>query len=239
LKTKCIIVDDEPIAIRVIKNHLHQFNDIEIVAECKNAIQAFEELKKKKVDLIFLDIQMPQLTGIEFVKTLLNPPKVIITTAYRDYALEGYELNIIDYLLKPISFERFLKAINKYYQQSSTNEIEIKLDENSLDNQFIYVKENKRMHKIYLQEIYYIESMKEYVAIYLNDRKIIAKNTLSNFEEKLPGNQFIRIHKSFIISIPKIRSFNSTSIEIKDINLTISRHYKEGVMKALKFKGEV
>jgi len=235
MKVKCIIVDDEPIAIRVIQNHLQNFENIEVVAECKNSIQAFEILKKKKVDLMFLDIQMPQITGIDFLKTLTHPPKVIITTAYRDYAIEGYELEIVDYLLKPISFERFLKAINKFYQITDNEAVVINSNVEFQQNQFIYIKENKKVHKIYLADIIYLESMKEYVKVHTLNGRFTTKNSISNFEAKLPPDNFIRVHKSFIISISKIKSFTSNTIELENIEVPISRTYKNAVMNALNY----
>jgi two-component system, LytTR family, response regulator len=239
MKTRCIIVDDEPIATKVIKNHLGNFNDIEIVAECKNAIQAFEIIKQKNIDLIFLDIQMPRITGMDFLRSLNNPPKVIITTAYRNYAVESYELDVIDYLLKPISLERFVMAIDKYYQQNNKDNIQMgntaKLDEEL----FVYVKENKKIKKVFLSDIIYIESLREYVKIHVGEKSIVTKSPISQFEEKLPKDQFIRIHKSFIVSIPKINAFDSSSIGLGDTELPIGRTYKNQVLSALQFNKDL
>ncbi|MFC2135359.1 LytR/AlgR family response regulator transcription factor [Bacteroidota bacterium] len=232
MKTKCLIIDDEPLAIEVIESHLEKINDIEIAAKCENAVEAFEIIRKKNIDLIFLDIQMPELTGIDFLKSLSNPPKVILTTAYRKYALEGYELDVVDYLLKPISFERFMKAINKYYKAAG-NELKV-IQEEKDGEDYIYVKENKKSIKLDFAEIKYIESLKDYVTIYTETKKVITKITMTELEEKLPSNKFIRIHRSFIVSIPKIEAFTSTSIEIGKKELTIGRNYKNSVMKALK-----
>jgi len=240
MKTRCIIVDDEPIARIVIKNHLLNFNNIEIVDECKNAVQAFEVLSKVKVDLIFLDIQMPQITGIDFLKTLRNTPKVIIITAYRDYAVEGFELDVIDYLLKPVSLERFMKAVNKYYQQTHTEKIKIRESPEIKEAKFIYVNENKRIRKIFLSDIMYFESMSEYVKIITKKDTFITKNSISSFEKQLASENFIRVHKSFIISVPHIKSFNSTSIELENIEIPISRTYKNAVFAGLNYnKGKV
>ena len=178
MKTKCIIVDDEPLALEVIESHLKKFKDIEIVARCNDAIEAFEIIKKKSVDLIFLDIQMPQMTGLDFLKTLNKPPKVIITTAYREYALDGYELDVVDYLLKPISFERFMKAINKYYQSADNAVI---LSDNGQQSQqtdsYIYVKADKKVVKILLRDIFFIESLKDYVQIHTLKKSICLFST--------------------------------------------------------------
>ncbi len=238
MKTKVLIVDDENLAIEIIENYLSKFEDIEIVDRCSNALRAFEILQKKKIDLIFLDIQMPEITGLEFLRSLSHPPKVIITTAYRQYALEGFELDVVDYLLKPISFDRFLKAINKYYKQSGDSDLKV-VSENmnaKAENEFIYIKENKKAVKIFLDNILFIEAMKDYLTIHTANKNITAKLTLSKMEEKLPEEKFLRIHKSYIISISKIDAITSSSIEIGKYELTIGRSYKPKVMNALKFQ---
>ena len=230
---KCIIVDDEPIARKIIRTHLEAFNDIEIVAECKNAIEAFDVLIKIDVDLIFLDIQMPQISGVNFLKSFKDPPKVIITTAHRDYAVEGYELDIVDFLLKPISFDRFLKAINKFYSVNESNIIKVD-NESIIDSTtFIYVKVGSETHKIFLADIIYLESFKEHLLIHTNNRTIEIIHKISEIEKKLPANNFIRIHKSYIVSITKIKSFSSQSIKIGEHDLPIGRTYKSAVMNAL------
>lgn len=234
-KTKCLIVDDEPLAIEVIENHLSKFDDFEIVAKCNNAIQAFEIIRKKSVDLIFLDIQMPKITGVDFLKTLKNPPKVIFTTAYRDYAIDAYELDVVDYLLKPISFERFLKAITKYYE-SAGNDLEIFNSGESVkvENQpFTYIKADKKLHKVYLKDIIYFEALKDYVKIICEKKSLVTKHTIGTFEDKLPPECFIRIHRSYIINISKIEAFNTTEIDIHDRQLPIGRNYKNQVLKIL------
>jgi DNA-binding LytR/AlgR family response regulator len=241
MKVKCIIVDDEPLAIEVIDSHIKKFDDIEVIARCSNAVKAFEILQNKQVDLIFLDIQMPKITGIDFLRTLKNPPKVIITTAYRDYAIEGYELDVIDYLLKPISFERFFKAIQKFYQISNSvkNEMISPIIVNNFDEgEFIYVRADKKMQKIFLKDILYIESLKDYIKIFTSAKSVITKQPISSFEEKLPENIFLRTHRSFIISIPKIEAFSTQSIEISGKEIPIGRSYKNIVMKTLNFKEE-
>lgn len=236
---KCIIVDDEPLARKVIKNLLQSFKNIELVGECKNAIQALEVLNSERVDLIFLDIRMPQVTGIDFLKSVVNPPDIIITTAYRDYAVESFDLNVIDYLLKPISLDRFLKAINKFYlkRSNSTSNSSDKI-ENLVEGDFIYVKENKKTNKIFLSDILLLESQKEYVKITTHYGIITTKASLSRFEENLPDSLFIRIHNSYIISINQIRSFSTTKVEIASGHeLPISRSYRKNVMNRLELNG--
>jgi DNA-binding LytR/AlgR family response regulator len=241
MKTRCLIVDDEPLARELIRAHVEKLENFEIVDQCGDAMKALNVLREKQVDLIFMDIQMPQITGIDFLKTLKHPPKVIITTAYREYALEGFELDVVDYLLKPITFERFLKSVNKYYQLTQD---EVQLITNSAadrlkDESFIYIKENKKVVKIHLSEIRYIEGLSEYVQIYTEKRKIITKTSMVQMEEKLPSDSFLRIHKSFIVSIGKIEAFTANTIEIQGKELPIGRSFKNGVLSALNFAGSV
>jgi len=241
MKTKCLIVDDEPLARDLIRSHIDKLENFEVVAECGDAIKAFQALREKQVDLIFLDIQMPQITGIEFLKTLKHPPKVILTTAFREYALDGFDLDVVDYLLKPITFERFLKAVNKFYQESS-DEVQPVPSNNigfNNDDPFIYVKENKKVVKIYLNEILYIEGLSEYVQIYTSKKKIITKTSMVNMEDKLPDESFLRVHKSFIISLDKIEAFTAASIEVPGKEIPIGRSYKNNVLGSLKVNGIV
>jgi DNA-binding LytR/AlgR family response regulator len=241
MKTRCLIVDDEPLARALIRGHVEKLENFEIIAECGDAMKALNILREKQVDLIFMDIQMPQITGIEFLKTLKHPPKVIITTAYREYALEGFELDVVDYLLKPITFERFLKSVNKFYQLNQ-EDIQVVTGNNSekmSEETFFYIKENKKVIKIYLSEIKYIEGLSEYVQIYTEKRKIITKTSMAQMDEKLPSDSFLRIHKSFIVSLSKIEAFTANTIEIQGKELPIGRSYKNAVLSALNFSGTV
>ncbi len=241
MKTKCLIVDDEPLARDLMRNHIEKLDNFEIVCECGDAMKALKELRDQKIDLMFMDLQMPQITGIEFLKILKNPPKVIITTAYREYAVDGFELDVVDYLLKPITFERFLKSVNKYYQ--------ITQDESTVTapvseiiqpaEPFIYVKENKRVIKVLLNEILYVEGLSEYVQIYTDKKKIITKTTLASLEEKLPGESFLRIHKSFIVSLHRIEAFTASTIEVPGKELPIGRSFKNSVFHALQQNGSL
>jgi DNA-binding LytR/AlgR family response regulator len=241
MKTRCLIVDDEPLARELIRAHVEKLENFEIVDQCGDAMKALNVLREKQVDLIFMDIQMPQITGIDFLKTLKHPPKVIITTAYREYALEGFELDVVDYLLKPITFERFLKSVNKYYQitQDEVQVITNSAADRLTDESFIYLKENKKVVKIHLSEIRYIEGLSEYVQIFTEKRKIITKTSMAQMEEKLPSDSFLRIHKSFIVSIGKIEAFTANTIEIQGKELPIGRSFKNGVLSALNFAGSV
>jgi DNA-binding LytR/AlgR family response regulator len=241
MKTKYLIVDDEPLARDLIRAHIEKLENFEIVAECNNAMKALSVLREKHVDLMFMDIQMPQITGIEFLKTLKHPPKVIITTAYRDYALEGFELDVVDYLIKPITFERFLKSVNKFYQMNleAIQGNASSPAEKANDESFIYVKENKKVIKIYLSEIRYVEGLSEYVQIYTDKRKIITKNSMALMEEKLPTDHFLRIHKSYIVPVNKIEAFTANTIEIQGKELPIGRNFKNAVLSALNYSGPV
>jgi len=229
MKYNCIIVDDEPLAIEVIKTHVDNLGIFNIIGECLNVIEAFQILSSAKVDLMFLDIQMPGMKGTDFLKNLVNPPKVILTTAYRDYALEGYELNVIDYLLKPIPYDRFLRAVDKFLNSEPGK------SDNSGNDNFIYLSINKKVHKIIINEIVYIESVKDYLTIHTLSGDIVAKHTISAFELLLPENEFVRIHRSFIVSIDKVKGFNSQSIDIGKLELPIGPNYQARVFEKLKY----
>ena len=236
---RCSIV---PLARDLMRSHIEKLENFEIVAECGDAMKALQVLRNKNVELMFMDIQMPQITGIEFLKTLKHPPKVIITTAFREYALDGFELDVVDYLLKPITFERFLKSINKVYQVSQE---ESKMDSAvaaqpiQTEDAFIYVKENKKVIKLHLNEILYIEGLSEYVQIYTESKKIITKTSMTNLQEKLHEMNFMRIHKSYIVSLAKIEAFTAHSIEVPGKELPIGRSYKNSVLEALQYSGGV
>ena len=226
---KCLIIDDEPLAQNVIENYLKEFSFIEVVAKCDNALNALDWMKKQKIDLIFLDISMPFISGIDFIKTLKNPPAIILTTAYREYAVESYELNVLDYLLKPISFERFLKAINKLDNQAA--ELVKPVHEEKENDVFIYVKSDKKNVRVLLKEILFIESVKDYIKIHLlNGPSIITQMQISAIEQRLPES-FLRIHRSFIISKDKITAYTQHDLEIGNLQIPIGRSYKMIVSK--------
>ncbi|MGH2647682.1 MAG: LytR/AlgR family response regulator transcription factor [Ginsengibacter sp.] len=227
---KCLIIDDEPLAQNVIENYLKSFSFITLVAKCDNAVNALVWIKEQKIDLIFLDISMPFISGIDFIKTLRNPPEIILTTAHKEFAIESYELNVLDYLLKPISFERFLKAIDKLGNQTSGN---IKsLHSDSEDDLFIYVKSEKKNVKILLKEILFIESMKDYIKIHTLNKIIITQVQISAIEQRLPDN-FLRVHRSFIIAKDKITAYTQHDFEIGKHQIPIGRNYKMTVSKIL------
>lgn len=235
-KIKCVLVDDEPLALDVLESYIKRVDGLELIARCDNAMKAFEVLRYQQVDLIFLDIQMPKLNGIDFLKTLQNPPKVIFTTAYRDYAIEAFDLDAVNYLLKPIPFGRFLKALSKAFGQiQSANQSIISNEEYEpyITTDTLIVKSDKKMIKINLKEIIYIESLKDYVIIHLSDKRVVTKQKISFLEQKLMDNNFVRIHRSFLVSAPKIESFTPSYIDIHNQKLPIGRSYKSEVGKIL------
>jgi DNA-binding LytR/AlgR family response regulator len=241
MKIRCIIVDDEPLARNVLEKHINKITDLELVAKCGNAIEAFNVLSNREVDLMFLDIQMPQITGIELLRSLKNKPRVIFTTAYREYAIDGYELDVIDYLLKPISFERFFKSINKVFSTAKTNipEINEHKSEPGSENPYIFIKSDRKKIKIFLSEIIYIESIKDYVRIVTTDKSHVSYLKIGYLEEKLPSSLFLRIHKSFIINAGKIKSYTPVEIEMPGKILTIGRYYKQKVLKFLENRNQL
>lgn len=232
MKPKCIIIDDDSLAITVLESYLDKIKEIEIVDKYNNAIDAYDILHKEKIDLIFLDIEMPRLTGVDFIKTLNKPPSIIITSANKDYAIDGFDLNVLDYLMKPITFGRFLKAVNKFFLVHRSVEEINHLNEKK-EQDFIFVKENKKMVKILLNDILYIESIKDYVKIVTTKKSVITKEQISTYENKLNKKKFIRIHRSYIVSLSKIDAFSATTIEIGDKELPIGRSYKNFVMQRL------
>lgn len=227
----CLIVDDEIIAREVIATHLSKISNINIVASCSNALEAFNWISNHDIDLVFLDINMPEISGISFAKSINKSIKIIFTTAYRDYAVEGFELKAVDYLLKPIAFERLLKAINTYFETLPSTEKQISATPES--NDFIFVRSDRKMIKIDFESIVYIESFSDYLKIHLENKTIVTRETISAIEAKLPKQKFIRIHRSYIISIKHINSFTNEHITVVKKALPISRSYKKEVLKQL------
>lgn len=226
------MVDDEPLAITLLQNHISKLDYFEIVGTCPNALKAAEVLRTTTVDLMFLDIKMPQITGIDFLKTLKNPPSIIFTTAYREYALESYELDIIDYLLKPITFDRFFKATDRYLRISGPSTTKIITP--PLEH-FIYIKSGTKFHKINTDSVLYIESIKDYIVVHQKEGvKLTAKYKIGDIEMELQGKDFLRVHRSFIINLKNITAFTAYDVEIGAIEIPIGASYKEYVFKILK-----
>ncbi|MBN1820350.1 MAG: response regulator transcription factor [Prolixibacteraceae bacterium] len=235
-KAKCLIVDDEPLAIEVLKSHLGKLKSIEIAGTAADAIEAFDFLNNHRVDLMFLDIHMPEMKGTELIKSLKNPPAVILTTAHRQYALEGYDLNVLDYLLKPVSFERFMQAIEKFFT-TFNHESEVFLHNQGTNEEFLYLREKNVIHKIPLSEIMYAESMGDNLIIHTPERVINSRCTITSIETLLSENGFIRIHRSFIVSIKRITSFSPVSVFIGKKEFPIGISYKKVVFNKLNYDG--
>ena len=231
MSIKCIIVDDEPLAIEILESYVAKVEQLQLLSTFRNAVSAFTFLQQHSVDLIFLDIQMPKLSGIDFLKTLKNPPKVIFTTAFRDYALQGFELEIVDYLLKPIPFDRFLKAVAKVLHQPTTPANASKSD--VVSDNYVYFKVDKKMIKTKMADVLYIESIKDYVKVKTGEREIVTQQKISYLEESLPREQFLRIHRSFIVNLEKIDAYSATDVEIGKHSIPIGWNYKNDVMKIL------
>lgn len=233
-KITCLIVDDEPPAREIIRHYVQQVPALEIAGECENALQAFAFLQSRSVDLMFLDIRMPQLNGNDFLKNLSNPPEVIFTTAYPEYAVEGYELDVIDYLVKPVRFERFLKAIQKVFATTNTKSTsETVITEEKKSESFVYFRADRKMVKVMLEDILYIESMKDYIKIITRNGVVITKQSISSVEAMLPEKQFVRVHRSYIVSLNKIKSFTNELMEIEKTEIPIGKLYRNEVMKML------
>ena len=237
-----ILVDDESLALDVLENYIKRLPELNLQARCSNALQAFDALHRYKVDLIFLDIQMPQITGIDFLKTLANPPKVIFTTAYSHYAVEGFELNVLDYLLKPISFERFVKAVNKALALQPAQAPEPPPSGEPLPKEqaaapeepdYIFVKADKKLIKLRFEEIYHIEGLKDYVIIHSPQGRIVTLQTMKTLESKLPPEHFLRIHRSYIGNLNFIESLEGNMVKIKGKVLPIGKNYKDELLKVV------
>ena len=236
---RCLIVDDEPPAREVLRRYVQDVPTLQLAGECSHAIQALTVLQQQPVDLMFLNIRMPQLDGTTFLKTLKNPPKVIFTTAYSEYALEGYELDIVDYLLKPVRFDRFLKAVNKAFPLVSgfttetTAPVVVGPEEEKKNESFVYFRADRKMQKVMLSEILYIESMKDYIKVITTQGVIITKQSITSVEAMLSDKLFVRTHRSYIVAVNKIRSYTNELIEIDKTEIPIGKLYRSGVMKVL------
>jgi DNA-binding LytR/AlgR family response regulator len=232
-KLRCAIVDDEPLAIELLTDYVTRLPNLELVGSCTNAIDAFGLVQRNGVDLLFLDIQMPRLTGIDFLKTLSRPPLVIMTTAYRQFALDGYDLDVVDFLLKPILFERFMKAVGKAFQRQLPERSEPALSSESGILPYLYIRVDKEMVKVLLTDIVWIESLKDYVKIWTDQRQYVTYMRISILEEKLPHEQFLRIHRSFIVARARITAFSRHSVRLNNLELPVGRSYKNDVIHQL------
>jgi two-component system, LytTR family, response regulator len=234
IQIKCIIVDDEPMARDVIRRYVEKIPNLKLEGEFGNAIDATIFLQEQPVDMIFLDIRMPQLSGTEFVRSLRKVPKIIFTTAHKEYAHEGFELDVTDYLLKPIRFDRFLRAVNKAFPQRQ-QEVEthgyVANEENRLASSFIYLRVDRKMIKVLLNDILYIESDKDYVKVFTEKGFVITRQTIASVEAMLSESQFIRIHRSYIVSVNKLKSFTAEIVEIGNKELPVGKLYRNNFLK--------
>lgn len=226
----CLIVDDEPLARNLLSDYAKKVISLELIGTCEGPLQALEFLKNKPVDLMFLDIQMPEITGIGLLKVLPKKPMVVFTTAYSEYALDGYELDVVDYLLKPISFERFLKAVNKVQVRLSSNQPTTAAQP---ADDFIFVKDGTKLVKIMIHDILYVEGLKDYVTIHTKTQKVISLQRLKSMEEQLPASLFVRIHNSYIVSLRAITSVHKNEVEIGSAFLPVGETFKKSFKEAI------
>ena len=227
---KCLLIDDEPPAIELLENYIGMVDQLEIAGTSHSAVKAFSLLQKQPVDLLFLDIQMPVLNGIDFLKTLQHPPAVILTTAYREYALDGYDLDIIDYLLKPIAFDRFLKAVDRFRTRATTIPA---IATKPTDDEYILLNVNKTHHKILLKDILYIESLKDYVRVHTVKEGLVVKGNIGSMMKRLPADAFVRVHRSFAIALAHVEAYNQSELKVNGRGLPIGVRFREGLMERL------
>ena len=220
-KLRCLVVDDEELARVLVANYVSRTKTLELVGTCANPLEAMEALREQVVDLLFLDIQMPELNGIDFLKSMPRKPLVVLTTAYSEYALEGYDLNVVDYLLKPFSFDRFLQAVHKAQDR---------LPALAPKKNFLMVKSEHKVHRLDLEELLYVQSMREYVAYYTTHGRLLALGSLKQLEEELPSDRFLRIHKSYLVALDKVRTLEGNFVKIQEVPLPIGANYKEELL---------
>lgn len=234
MKIKCLLADDEPPARELLASYINRLDDLELCGQCADSLETFKFLQKNEVNLLFLDIQMPGMNGLELIKSLHNPPNIVLITAYREYAVEGFELDVLDYLVKPVSFERFLKTVSRYHHYSvNAHSHDAAPTKDTFENAYMFFKVNKEMIKIFLKDILYIESIKDYIKIVTPEKSYITYQRINYMEEKLPESNFVRVHKSFIVAVPKIKAFRSDTIRIGQVDIPVGRHYKKNFTEQL------
>ncbi|OIV39554.1 LytR/AlgR family response regulator transcription factor [Flavobacterium johnsoniae] len=227
MKIKCVLIDDEPLAIKVLQNYFNNFTDFEVIGTFNNSLEALDFINSTSVDAVFLDINMPMMTGFELISLIENKTKVIITTAFREFAAESYDLDVLDYLVKPIPLPRFIKCINKITTEYNLKN-NIKIDTTKGDSH-IFIKVDKKMMKINIEEILFIEGMKEYIKVVTADKTYITHKSLTSLSEELPGDRFLRIHKSYVIALNKVKSIEGNRIQIQSYTIPIGRNYSKDV----------
>lgn len=221
---KCLVVDDSSAAVDLMVSHISKISELTLVGTCHSAVEAMELVKNQTVDLMFLDIEMPVMNGLEYLKTVKHPPKVIITTAYRKYAIDGYDLDIIDYLLKPISFERFVKAVERSHERFL----------NQKTDDYFFVNINKKHIKLWYKDLLYIESLKDYIRIHTVDQQLVVKMNIGKIYQQLPKHLFIRVHRSFIVAVEKVTAYTQKDIEIGNTEIPIGNSYAEETLRVIK-----
>ncbi len=230
---RCIIVDDEPVAREILRTHLSKIDFIDIVDECRNAVEAFRVINSEAVDLVFLDINMPEISGLSFARSVTKDIRIIFTTAYREYAVDGFELQAVDYLLKPVSFERLLQSISRYQNEHLPQSVHASAEISSERNNYFFVRSDRKMIRIDFSDVLFVESISDYIKIHLENKTIVTRETLQNIEAKLPAKAFLKIHRSFIVAIDRIDSFTNEYVEIGKRQLPMSRSQKEKVLHRL------
>src|SRR5580765_3065934 len=233
MKINCLVIDDEPLACKGLAEYVHDVDFLQLAGVYEDALKAHTAMDTNKIDLIFLDIQMPRISGLDFLKTLQHPPLVILTTAYPQYALEGYELNVLDYLVKPISFPRFLKAVMKAKEQIELKHREQVPAEAGANEDYIFIKADNRLVKIFFKNIFYVEALQNYVCIHTTDKKYITYLTFKSIEENLPHELFLKVHKSYIVQLAKVDAVDGNELQVGQFRIPISRNNKEEVMQKL------
>lgn len=234
MNLRCLLIDDEPPALKVLQSHIAQVKGMEVVGTCSNAVEAMDLLHRTTVDVMFLDIKMPTIIGTQFLRSLSQPPKVIFVTAYHEYAVEGFELDAVDYLVKPVSFDRFLKAVNRLKRASGQQIIGNESEYKTNPNAFVYLKVERTMQKVFVNELVYIESFKDYVKLFfLSGKYIMVKQPLSAMENLLSAHKFLRVHRSFLVSLDKITGYNSVSVKAGRHDIPVGRLYKQMVHEKL------
>lgn len=222
MKIKCIITDDEPLARKGLRSYIEKIDFLTLIGECEDVIQLNSLLKSETPDLIFLDIEMPYISGIDFLAGIHHPPKVIIVSAYEQYALKGYELDVVDYLLKPVNFDRFLKAVNKVYAQ-------LEKEQKSGEEEYIFVKSDKQLKKVVLKDILFVESMENYVTIHTDSGKAIVYTTLKQMADSLPDNYFLQVHRSYIVNLYRVKAIEGNMLQINNHKIPVARNQREQV----------
>lgn len=232
MKIKCLLVDDEPLALDALESLIQKIPELEIIGKCQNAVDALQLIHNEKIDLLLLDIQMPEITGIELLKSLAHPPRVIFTTAYREYAVEAFELDVIDYLVKPISLERLIRSINRYHDRiSQQNSLQTSGSEPSSKRITIY--SDKKNYRVKTSSILYVEGLKDYAMVYTDNGRLITRQTLKNLEDILSDEDFIRVHRSYIVPFHRLDSWTTYSVSIKDKEIPVGRTYRKTIMDLL------